>query len=226
MEPHVTSFSDLPPIVLLVDDDGDIVPLYSSHLESAGMWVATSTRPVEALATAQELRPDIIITDVDLTEDSLGLAFVSGLSTCESTLHIPLIALTHESPASIPAAARVRAALSLVKPVPPAALIADVQQLLLQSYAFRIRVDRENKKLRELAERSRGLITHGGAQPSVSATRTCPECAHPLEWIENGRVGAVAYDYYQWCAKGCGLFCFDLDAGRWVKLAASSTPPA
>jgi PAS domain-containing protein len=35
----------------------------------------------------------------------------------------------------------------------------------------------------------------------------------------------VLFDYYQWCANGCGLYCYDLDAKVWVKLAGA-TPVA
>jgi len=100
-----------------------------------------------------------------------------------------------------------------------------VQQLLVEGYAMRLRADRENKQLQDLTDRARELQPGHGAEGerSESATRTCPSCTQPLEWIENGRIGAASYDYYQWCLQGCGLYCYDLDAKVWVKLAATST---
>jgi hypothetical protein len=29
----------------------------------------------------------------------------------------------------------------------------------------------------------------------------------------------VTYDYFRWCPKGCGPFCFNRDAQHWLKLA-------
>jgi PAS domain-containing protein len=46
-------------------------------------------------------------------------------------------------------------------------------------------------------------------------------CTELLEFIENGRLGYVWYDYYQWCASGCGLYCYDVQAQLWVKVASS-----
>jgi CheY-like chemotaxis protein len=216
----VTSFSEIPPIVLFVGEDTDALPSYSAHLQHAGMWVASSTRPIEALLTVQELQPDVIVADVDFAEGSPGLAFVDGLALSDATLAIPLIALTSDGSHDVPRSARVRTTLWVPKPVVPDVLVANVQQLLVEGYAVRMRADRENKRLHDLAERSRGLLSNSAeADRFASATRTCPTCAHPLQWIENGRIGTVRYDYYQWCAHGCGLHCYDLDGQVWVKLA-------
>lgn len=216
----VTSFFEIPPIILFVGEDMDALPSYSAHLEHAGMWVASSARPVEALSTVQELRPDVIVADVDLADGSAGLAFIDGLARSEATSAIPLIALSRDGSPDVPRSARVRTTLWVPKPVVPDVLVATVQQLLVEGYAVRMRADRENKRLHDLAERSRGLVSNSAeAERFASATRTCPACARPLQWIENGRIGTVRYDYYQWCASGCGLHCYDLDGEVWVKLA-------
>ena len=57
------------------------------------------------------------------------------------------------------------------------------------------------------------------AKGSERAPRHCPACSRPLAFIENGRIGGVWYEYFHWCSGGCGLYCFDCDAGRFVKLA-------
>ena len=47
----------------------------------------------------------------------------------------------------------------------------------------------------------------------------CPGCSRPLTWIERGRIGGISYEYFHWCPGGCGLYCFDCEARRYVKLA-------
>lgn len=49
--------------------------------------------------------------------------------------------------------------------------------------------------------------------------RGCPSCAQPLQFVETGRIAGSEYDYYHWCDRGCGLYCFDRGGRRWVKLA-------
>ena len=220
----VTSFSEIPPIILFVGEDMQALPTYSAHLEEAGMWVASSTRPDEALLTVQELQPDVIVADVDFSEGSLGLALIDGLAMSDATSAIPLIALTRDASREVPRSAKVRTTVWVQTPVPAEVLVANVQQLLIEGYAILMRADRDNRRLQELADRSRALLPSRSteAERFASATRTCPSCAHPLEWIENGRIGTVQYDYYQWCAKGCGLHCYDVDNRVWVKLAPVS----
>ena len=224
---HVTPFTELPPIVLFVGEDVHDLPMYSAHLEQAGMWVSSSTRPVEALSAVDELRPDVIVADVDFAEGSDGLSFIDGLAISDALLAIPLIALMTDVSISIPPSAKARTTLYVPKPVVPDALVATIQQLLVESYAVRIRADRDNARLRALAERSRGLLPTRSAEADrlSGSTRTCPSCAQPLEWIENGRIGTVQYDYYQWCVSGCGLYCYDLEVQTWVKLAPSDDGP-
>ena len=219
----VTSFSEIPPIILFVGEDAHALPLYSAHLEQAGMWVASSSRPGEALSAVDELRPDVIVADVDFDEGSAGVSFIEGLAMSEATMAIPLIALSSDGSKGVPHSAKMRTTLWVPKRVIPDVLVANVQQLLVEGYAVRMRADRDNKRFQDLAGRSRGLLSNTTeADRFASATRTCPVCAQPLQWIENGRIGTVLYDYYQWCVNGCGLHCYDLDGQVWVKLAPAN----
>jgi CheY-like chemotaxis protein len=223
MESRAQSHSShLPSIVLLVDQRGEIGPAYAPFLESSGVWVSTSQLP-EAFEATQDLRPDLIVTDVDLAEASEGYRFVAGLTMAPAVTDIPLIALTDDRAyGALPPLARMRATRCLVKPVLPPALLADVQQILLQGYGSAIRADRESTKLRELTDRARALIPVPGSTPdSASLTRPCPSCGFPLTWSENRDLAGDSYDYYEWCANRCGLFCYTRQSGQWLKLAAS-----
>lgn len=53
----------------------------------------------------------------------------------------------------------------------------------------------------------------------VRDAHTCPVCASPLVWADRRTVGGIEYDYYRWCATGCGLYCFDRATDEWLKLA-------
>ena len=218
-----TPFSGLPPIILFVCEDAGVLPVYTPPLEHAGMWVASSTKPVEALSAVHELKPDIIVADIDLTEGSAALTFIGELATSGAALAIPVIAISQAQSEDAPPAVRDRTALWVPKPVLPDVLVANVQQLLVEGYATRMRADREQRRLQDLAGRSNSLAPDlREADRLASATRTCPACAQPLEWIENGRIGTVCYDYYHWCASGCGLYCYDLDSHVWVRLAPAT----
>jgi hypothetical protein len=70
--------------------------------------------------------------------------------------------------------------------------------------------------MRELIDRSSAVIQQA---EKVAARRPCPGCGTPLEWVEQGSIAGVAYDYYRWCLKSCGLYCFDRSRAAWVKLA-------
>lgn len=52
-----------------------------------------------------------------------------------------------------------------------------------------------------------------------TARRLCPECGELLEWIERNRIEQRELDYYHRCLRGCGLYCYDLGARSWIKLA-------
>jgi CheY-like chemotaxis protein len=131
------SSSELPPIVLFLCEDAATVPPYFAHLQHAGMWVAPSTRPVEALATVHELKPDVIVADMDFADGSAGLAFIDGLAISESTRKVPVIALTMDGSEGVPFSARDRVTLWVPKPVFPEVLVATVQQLLGEGHAVK-----------------------------------------------------------------------------------------
>jgi len=104
--------------------------------------------------------------------------------------------------------------------VAPATLLARAQLLLDRADALRERVAGTAQRTAELLARSRKLReTTAALSVTVAGKRACPGCGGQLEWIERGRIGGTTYDYYRWCLKGCGLYCFDRDGRRWVKLA-------
>lgn len=221
MEQNATSDAPaLPPIVLMVDDDAEALQEYSSIFESSGMWVATATQPSEAMDAVDELRPNLIVTDFGGNANSAA-ELVHTLKSTPTTHDIPVIVLTAPAPApSVIAEARREADLCLTKPVAPATLLVKAQQMLDKTRSLRERIGSVRQRTAELLVRSRKLReTTAALSATMARKRSCPGCGGGLEWIERGRIGGTTYDYYRWCLKGCGLYCFDRDGQRWVKLA-------
>jgi uncharacterized protein with PIN domain len=108
----------------------------------------------------------------------------------------------------------------LLKPVPPAVLLLRTNELLARAREVRARANAVVRKGKRLIERSTTLLERSRAVEITPATeRACPDCGTPLEWIEEGTIGVRVYDYYRWCLKGCGLYCFDRSRAAWIKLA-------
>jgi len=226
--PHMTSpFHEaaaadaLPPIVLLVEDDCDTLEIYSSYFESAGLWVATATNPTEGRAHARELQPNLVVTDIGFGGEPTGVDLVRAIKHDVQTAHIPVMVLSGTAVEDLPPDTRREADLVLLKPVMPDVLLTRGQALITASSTLRARsnaaLERAYSLLDEnLAARQRGREF---VEKLGKRTRACPKCGSALEWLERGTISGVEYDYYRWCLKGCGLYCYDRRAGDWIKLA-------
>jgi len=79
--------------VLVADDDDDILELVSFRLERAGYKVITARDGQQALAAAQEHRPDLAVLDV-MMPGLNGYEVTKQLRSGEATRDIPVILLT------------------------------------------------------------------------------------------------------------------------------------
>jgi len=80
------------PLALVVDDDPDVRELVQLALGHAGFGTAVAQNGDEALATAHQLRPDVIVLDVMMPGKS-------GIEVCQQLhqsvlAHIPVVLLT------------------------------------------------------------------------------------------------------------------------------------
>jgi len=207
--------SDLPPIVLLVDRHRDALERYSRCLEDAGLWVATTSVPDEVVAAAEELKPDIIVADADEAEPARADEIVHTLRQHPALGGVPIIVMTSEP------RTQAHADSVLIKPVAPSLLVHRTHELLLRARETRARAAETVEQGSRLVERSSALLAECVRRPGFQRPdqRTCPDCGDRLEWVEQGTVGDITYDYYRWCLKGCGLYCFDRERSKWVKLA-------
>lgn len=213
---------DVPPIVVLVEDDPDTLDMYAEYFELSGLWVAKSRTPSDGLDRVLELRPDLVVTDLGFAGSTDGAPLVAAIKGRPETRNVPVIVLTGQSSEHVPAAVLASADLCLVKPVLPDALLMDVQRLIALSHTLRDRCQRASNGQKKAEVDGPGspsaVRPHMPGDATEGRNRPCPDCGRPLDWIERGRIGGAEYDYYRWCSQGCGLQCYDRTAGRWVKL--------
>ncbi len=117
------------PIVLVVDDHRDTRELYTQALGLFGFATVEASDGVEALESANQILPDVIVTDVALPRMD-GMELCSRLKASGPTSHIPVIALTGFGDVGIAERARAAGiAKVLVKPCPPDLLLSEVSEL-------------------------------------------------------------------------------------------------
>jgi CheY-like chemotaxis protein len=208
--------SEIPPIVLLVDSDREALDEYSRHLENGGMWVAGTTAYDELIASAEELHPDVIIADADRHEgDGLPQA-LDAVRHHPDLAATPLVVLVPGRAQTTP-----EADIALRKPVPPEFLLRRTWELLGRTRELRGRSNAIATPPRPLRDRAERLV---GQSTAIAAgidetRRACPKCSTHLDWVERGTLGRVTYDYYRWCPRGCGLYCFNRDRRSWLRIA-------
>jgi CheY-like chemotaxis protein len=79
-------------MALVVDDSMLIRHTVCRFLEERGFRVEAATNPVEALEALATVRPDIIITDMQMPKMS-GSEFISALKARPETAAIPIVIL-------------------------------------------------------------------------------------------------------------------------------------
>ncbi len=82
--------NDIKENVLIVDDTPSIVAFVQSLLEGKGFCVSTATNGNEAILTANETRPDLILLDI-MMPDIDGYAICALLKANDKTKDIPII---------------------------------------------------------------------------------------------------------------------------------------
>ena len=204
-----------PPIVLLIDRDPDERDRFVRSLEDAGLWVATSRGPIEALTAVQELNPDIVVADADVEDASADAELITVLRRNRDLGRVPFILMTSRPEAPTPADS------VLIKPVQPSVLVQRTHELLARSQRIRARSRDVVAVGARLVEQSSRLVDGSARLQDArqERERPCPKCGRALEWVMQDAIGGVNYDYYRWCLGGCGLYCFDRDRLKWIKLA-------
>ena len=117
--------------ILVLDDDPDMRALMQRHLAGAGYDVKLAASANAAKESITAARPDLIIADINLPEES-GVEFASRLRDDARSAGIPVIYLTGMEQTAELAVKTVGFPL-LSKPVAPRELLALVRRQLPRS---------------------------------------------------------------------------------------------
>ena len=116
--------------VLLVDDYPDAREMYSEYLQFSGFDVVEATNGMEALKSAVESSPDIILMDLSLPVMD-GWEATRRLKADERTASIPVVALTGHALAGISEGAKRAGCDAFVtKPCLPEDLVKEIRRVL------------------------------------------------------------------------------------------------
>ena len=81
-------------ILLLVDDDSSILSMLEGALESPAWQIETASDALAALMKARDLRPFLIVTDVQMPMYGKGTDMLRALRLEKATATTPVIVLT------------------------------------------------------------------------------------------------------------------------------------
>jgi CheY-like chemotaxis protein len=215
---------DIPPIVLVVEDDRDTRDMYEAVLNAEGFWVMKVGDAAEAFAYAKDFHPDAVLTDLGLPGESDGAGLIRELRAEREFQFTPIIAVTGRQPRELPSLRGLDISAVLLKPVSPATLIQRLRSALQHSAVLRARSTAILDRVPVLLQRSEAALRRSGeiaAARRKPQERGCPGCGEPLVWVESCDLRQGRYDYYQWCQQGCGLFCFNGSTQQFQQLAAA-----
>ena len=134
------------PCVLLVDDYPDAREMYSEYLQFSGFDVVEATNGIEALQSALDRTPDIILMDLSLPVMD-GWEATRRLKADDRTASIPVVALTGHALAGISEGAKRAGCDAFVtKPCLPEDLVKEIRKVLDESSSATTRKGRRSGK--------------------------------------------------------------------------------
>ena len=114
--------------ILLVEDNEDNRIIYATALRYAGYQVFEAITGTEGVQQARSHRPDLVLMDISVPELD-GWEATTILKADPTTKHIPIIAVTaHALPGDEERSLEAGCDGYLAKPIPPAALIAEIDR--------------------------------------------------------------------------------------------------
>ena len=134
------------PRVLLVDDYPDAREMYSEYLQFSGFDVVEAANGIEALQSALERTPDIILMDLSLPVMD-GWEATRRLKADDRTASIPVVALTGHALAGISEGAKRAGCDAFVtKPCLPEDLVKEIRKVLDESSSSTAKKGRRSGK--------------------------------------------------------------------------------
>ena len=207
-----------PPIVLLVEDDQDPAEMYATHLNGSGYWVTTAQNGEEGCRAFDELKPDIVVTDLGMPGRSDGVRQIEYVAR-RGLGRVPVILVTGHDRRSIPHAAAAHVSAILVKPVLPDLLESQVRRTLDRARQARQRPELAPQKVATMtmaSNRPTGGIDIARADSGDAGRSECPQCGGEL--LQSQAMPDRKYDYFEPCPTGCGRFFQHRSTGRYYRL--------
>lgn len=122
------------PLVLVVDQDVQTREMYIEWLSFSGFRVAEAAQMDEAFEKAHKLRPSIITTGIGMKDGGDGCVLCDRLKHDNSTKEIPVLVVTAWALGGhVERAKRAGCDGVLLKPCPPATLLAEIKRLIKHS---------------------------------------------------------------------------------------------
>lgn len=115
--------------VVVAEDDADLLASITCALTRAGHSVVACRNADHALSCTRDRRPDLVVTDVDMPPGISGLDMLVTLRADPALATVPVVVVTG-GPVRPDVAAALGATLLLRKPVPPGALLAQIEAVL------------------------------------------------------------------------------------------------
>jgi hypothetical protein len=199
----------IPPIVVIADDRDARRETCARELEDNGIWTISALTPEQTVTAIAELKPDVVATIAHFVIGSDGSAALANA--------LRHLTRTHRARSILfdaPIGSHLDGHVAIAPETSSAMLAATVEEVLREQAG-----NRGPTTLQAQRTSRRDRVFPRAVTAPAAAARRCPACSRPLVYIETGRIGGVLYEYFHWCEGGCGLYCFDRDAGRFVKLA-------
>ena len=205
-------------MVLLVEDDQDTSEMYATHLNGSGYWVTTAQNGEEGCRAFDELKPDIVVTDLGMPGRSDGVRLIEYVAP-RGLGRVPVILVTGHDRGSIPHAAAAHVSAILVKPVLPDLLESEVRRTLDRARQARRRPEPAHQKVATMTIASNGPtagIDIARRESDDAGRSECPHCGRQL--LQSPSMPDPKYDYFEPCASGCGRFFQHRSTRRYYRL--------
>jgi DNA-binding response OmpR family regulator len=129
-------------IVLVAEDDPHALSGYVEFLSTAGFVAYGRGDGREALSTALEIVPDIVVTDIAMPGLD-GFALAAALRADSLTRHVPIVGMTaHWTSDTQSTGQRAGFSAMLLKPCLPTHLLAEIERVLQSAKAALAEVGR------------------------------------------------------------------------------------
>jgi CheY-like chemotaxis protein len=121
------------PLVLIVEDDHSTRVMYRRFLRDAGFRTADAHNGFQALAKAEDIRPDLVLTDLAVPGMD-GFEFCRALQRSELLRQIPVLAVTgHTEYLQDPERFRNAGIWHvLIKPCDPEVVVRELRRMLVR----------------------------------------------------------------------------------------------